>query len=357
MSDSIDRRKLLALGGSAPLMWIGGKRLIDIDGTQVDKSARSHVAELADMRASSMSVPPNTIVENNFPIPTPAPGGQIREYWVQASSLMWNLVPTGHDDWMDEPVHGPTTFRAYAYQSFSPGFATPTAPPSIPGPLLSGEVGDVLKVHFRNGDTHFNQGITMHPHGVRYNPDYEGAYLGKYTHVGGFIAPQQEFTYYWECVPESVGVWPYHDHGPNELLNVERGLFGPLIVRPKGAMVPDVENFLFFHSVTPDVANFERSFMCINGHAYAGNTPTITAAVGQKVAFHVIGADANFHTFHIHGHRWVNDTGHPNDNPNLGPFNGVTANFVEDNMGRWLYHCHVGPHMMMGMAGWYIVTD
>jgi FtsP/CotA-like multicopper oxidase with cupredoxin domain len=28
---------------------------------------------------------------------------------------------------------------------------------------------------------------------------------------------------------------------------------------------------------------------------------------------------------------------------------------VEDNPGRWLYHCHVLSHQDQGMAGWYIV--
>jgi manganese oxidase len=33
----------------------------------------------------------------------------------------------------------------------------------------------------------------------------------------------------------------------------------------------------------------------------------------------------------------------------------MTAQFTEDNPGRWMYHCHVFSHMMMGMIGWYIV--
>ena len=34
-------------------------------------------------------------------------------------------------------------------------------------------------------------------------------------------------------------MWPYHDHGPNHTLNTFRGLFGAIIVRPKGAKWPD----------------------------------------------------------------------------------------------------------------------
>ena len=29
---------------------------------------------------------------------------------------------------------------------------------------------------------------------------------------------------------------------------------------------------------------------------------------------------------------------------------------VEDNPGRWFYHCHVFSHLHMGMNGWYVVA-
>ncbi len=81
------------------------------------------------------------------------------------------------------------------------GFAEPKGGLNMPGPTLYAEVGDVLVVHFRNADTKLRQAVTMHPHGVRYNPEYDGAYLGKYTRAGGFVAPGEEFTYFWECLP------------------------------------------------------------------------------------------------------------------------------------------------------------
>ena len=81
----------------------------------------------------------------------------------------------------------------------------------------------MLVVHFRNADKQLRQAVTMHPHGVKYNPEYDGAYMGEFTRAGGFIAPGESFTYQWECTPDSVGVWPYHDHGPNHTLNTFRG--------------------------------------------------------------------------------------------------------------------------------------
>ena len=92
--------------------------------------------------------------------------------------------------------------------------------PRMPGPTLHAEVGDVIVVNFRNGGgKKFDQAVTMHPHGVHYTPDYDGVYLGDFTRIGGFVEPGEEFTYTWEAKPDSVGVWPYHDHGPNHTLN------------------------------------------------------------------------------------------------------------------------------------------
>jgi FtsP/CotA-like multicopper oxidase with cupredoxin domain len=290
-----------------------------------------------------------------FETPRPQPGGQAREYWVQAESFMWDPVPTGRDEWMKMGVPRRRRFRALGYRLYSTGFATPIGPAQMGGPTLTGEVGDTIVVHMRNGDEHFGQAVTLHPHGVRYTPDYDGTYLGDFTRAGGFIAPGEEFTYTFECTPDSVGVWPYHDHGPNHSVNITRGLFGAVIVREKGAVAPDVEEVLVLHQLPPQVTAVRRVFQCINGRAFAGNTPTIRATVGQDVAIHVIGGDSMFHTFHVHGHRWKDGDVHI-DCPTVGPNEVITARWREDNPGRWLYHCHVFTHQDAGMAGWFLVN-
>jgi FtsP/CotA-like multicopper oxidase with cupredoxin domain len=75
------------------------------------------------------------------------------------------------------------------------------------------------------------------------------------------------------------------------------------------------------------------------------------------VALHVYGGDGNFHTFHVHGHRWKDTSGATVDSPTVGPNESMTARWQEDNPGRWLYHCHVFSHQDAGMAGWYIVEQ
>jgi FtsP/CotA-like multicopper oxidase with cupredoxin domain len=348
----VDRRAFLGLGAGALVCTIGGERITlnkPADTVAVDTAARKL------RRPAAKAAQAGDANEGTFPTPTPAPGGRVREYWIQARSRRWTIVPKAHDEWHDARVRGKTTFRAFVYQLMTAGFDEPAAPATMPGPTLYADVGDLLVVHFRNADEHFGQAVTMHPHGVRYNPDYDGAYLGDHTRVGGFVAPGEEFTYRWEATPDSVGVWPYHDHGPNHTINTHRGLFGTIIVRPRGAKLPDVERTLFLGSFDPAVTGLRRTFQTINGRAYAGNTPTIEARVGDDVALHVMGGDGFFHDFHIHGHRWKDAAGTFVDTPTVGPNETITARFVEDNPGRWLYHCHVFAHQDGGMAGWYDV--
>ena len=356
----IDRRGFLALGGSSALfctLAVSGNG----GGGNAKETAKAVAA--ADKAASKVRRPRRIALDprdsDRFPTPQPQPGGQVREYWIQARSTMWDWAPSGRDEWMNAPVPAKKKkrqFRAFTYQLFTPGYAKALGRASMPGPTLHAEVGDTIVVHLRNADTFFNQAITMHPHGVKYNPDYDGSYFGPFTRVGGFIAPGEEFTYTWECPPDSVGVWPYHDHGPNHTLNTFRGLFGAIVIREKGAKAPDVEEVVWFHSLGPEITRLDRVLHCVNGYAYAGNTPTFRAKVGQDVAFHVIGGNNDFHTFHIHGHRWKDSGGVVNtDTPTVGPFETITARFVEDNPGRWMYHCHVMSHQDAGMAGWYIV--
>ena len=269
MSGPSTRRSFFgAAGGAALLCTIGGR--------EIDVSAPGGLRE-ADRAAAALRAP-KAVAAQAIPQIQPAPGGVRREYWVQAETVRWAITPKRKDEWHNRPVGGRNSFTAYVYRPMTPGFADYLiGHPTIPGPTLQAEVGDVLVVHFRNADRRLDQAVTMHPHGVKYNPEYDGAYLGEFTRAGGFVAPGQTFTYQWECTPDSVGIWPYHDHGPNHTLNTFRGLFGAVIVRPKGAKRPDRSYTLFAHQLPPPVTRLDRTFHCFNGRAYAGNTPTLTA--------------------------------------------------------------------------------
>ena len=79
---------------------------------------------------------------------------------------------------------------------------------------LLAEVGDTLKVNFRNNA---DRPFSMHPHGLRYDEDNDGA---DHRGAGASIAPGATFTYTWQ-VDEEAGpgptdpssiVWLYHSH-------------------------------------------------------------------------------------------------------------------------------------------------
>jgi FtsP/CotA-like multicopper oxidase with cupredoxin domain len=353
--DPIDRRDFLSFGGAALICTLAGHKILASDG-KVDVAGLSQGVPVPpkvreadrDAAAGEGAAEGGTTELAAF-----TGSGTRREYWIAAEAMEWDIVPTHRDQMMAEKVKGKSKFEAYGYRAYSPGFKEPLGPAKIPGPLIEAVVGDTVVVHFRN---HLRAPVTMHPHGIFYSNEMDGSYKGKVTDPGGFVQHGRTFTYVWEARPGTEGTWLYHDHGPMDPLPVFKGLFGPLVIREPDEALPEVEHFLAFHTFEPPTTGLKDIFYCINGRAYAGNTPTLTAKVGQTVAFHVYGLDNFFHTFHLHGHRWTEPDGRIVDNKTFGPADSFRLDFVEDNPGRWFYHCHVFMHFHMGMNGWYLVS-
>lgn len=288
--------------------------------------------------------------------------GKLHEYWIQATSFLHNLVPTGHDGLMGMPFKpNQTSYWAIGYRAYTPGWGQPLggnddigSNTGIPGPVLRGAVGDTIRVHFRNNDTHYRFPHSMHPHGVTYTPENDGGWFaadprpGTVTHVG------ESYTYEWQVRSNSVGTWVYHDHsmpvGPNMLMEfgAEVGLFGFLVLTDASTKPVEREFFTFFHDLyQADVPALSQDFDCFNGYSFVGNTPTLTARVGERVRWHIGALGKEFHVFHLHGHRWLSK-GEYVDTMHLGPSMATSFEYVEDNPGKWLYHCHVSDHMMGG---------
>ena len=159
---------------------------------------------------------------------------------------------------MDQKIKGKTKFTACAYRPYSPNFDAPIGPPTIPGPTIECEIGDTVVVNFQNK---VDSPVTMHPHGIFYPQEMDGAYKGRYTDPGGFVQKKQIFQYVWEAAPGTEGSWLYHDHGPMEPMPVYKGLFGPLIVRPTGATPANREFFIAFHSFSPPATGLSTALL------------------------------------------------------------------------------------------------
>lgn len=311
-------------------------------------------------------------------------GGQLREYWIQADSFYHNLMPSGIDE-MSSTHYAPneSSYWAIGYRAYTPNWQKPLsgddnigANAGIPGPVLRASVGDTVRVHFRNNDTYYKFSHSMHPHGLLYTPANDGSWTAQTGNKPGTALKVGEtFTYEWKAVASSVGSWPYHDHsvpatvpgststsGKEEMgvsngimeLGAELGLFGMIVVTDNNTPRVDREFILCFHDLyETDIPQISQDFDCFNGYAYLGNTPSFEARVGEHVRWRIMALGKDFHVFHLHGHRWSFD-GRSTDSLILGPSTTLTFDYVEDNPGTWLYHCHITDHMMGGMVGYYI---
>lgn len=130
---------------------------------------------------------------------------------------------------------------------------------TIPGPTLECNVGDKIVVHFRNKDFRAGKNVrershSMHPHGIVFAPQYDGAYpvsppdptqaipaaeAAAWDTIGitGFkqgdrVPPDGTFTYTWDTFgwPTTAGVWHYHDHSFCDAENVLLGALGFLVI-------------------------------------------------------------------------------------------------------------------------------
>ncbi len=298
--------------------------------------------------------------------------GQLREYWIQVDSFPHTLIPTGVDA-LSGTAYAPnqSSFSALGYRAFSPNWASPLPGnddigpnTGIPGPTIRAQVGDTIRIHFRNNDRHFAFPHSIHLHGVAYAPESDGAWTWADQAPGSAVALGDTYTYEYTALRESVGTWPYHDHSMPQSqgkamdagLSVQAGMMGVVAVTDENTPAADVENILVMHDVYADIIpGLAQDFDCFNGLAYLGNTPTFRAQVGQRVRWRVVAFGNEFHSFHLHAHRWRSADRFV-DTEIVGPGTVLTFDYIEDRPGKWLYHCHVVDHMMGGMVGYYIVS-
>jgi FtsP/CotA-like multicopper oxidase with cupredoxin domain len=343
-----------------------------------------------------------------------AAGGATRTYYVAADEVAWDYAPSGMNKITGEPFgdtenvfmqHGADrighVYRKAVYREYTDATFTrlkPRGPAEqhlgILGPVVRAEVGDTIRFVFKN-NTRFP--TSVHPHGVFYNKDSEGAPYadgsGAANKGDDAVDPGRTYTYTWN-VPERAGpgpmdgssaLWMYHSH-VDEPGDTNAGLIGPIVVTKKGMAKPDGspsdvdrEVFTLFTvfdentstylqsnireftgrpgSVNPDDDGFIESnkMHSINGYSY-GNLPGLTMRVGQRVRWYLIGqgTEVDLHTPHWHGNT-VTINGMRTDVAELLPMSMKIADMVPDNPGTWLYHCHVNDHILAGMQATYTV--
>lgn len=350
--------------------------------------------------------------------------GQTRSYYIAADELTWDYIPGGVDGIAGKPSKAVGYFRdmqnlgakptekpistsyiKVLYREYTDNtFRTLKLRPAewehlgFLGPVFRAEVGDTIRVVFRNNG---HKPYSIHPHGVLYNKDSEGAPYADGTSgadkADDAVPPGGTHEYTWQ-VPERAGpgpgdvnsvMWMYHSH-TDEVRDPSTGLMGAIVVTgrgqskadgsPKGVDREFVLMFAQMHEEDswyadrnlptlekdrpvgppPPSQNPYPYFVTfsINGYAH-GSMPlkAMTMRKGEHVRWYVFSAtnDFDFHTPHWHGNTvLVNQM--RTDVTFIGPMHMVTADMVPDDTGVWLLHCHVSFHNTEGMAVRYAVT-
>jgi manganese oxidase len=337
--------------------------------------------------------------------------GKVHTYYIAADEVLWNYLPTaptyllgGEREFTLVPRAQSNTYRKAVYREYTNGAFTTLKPRppewehlGILGPLIRAEVGDVVKIVFKN-----NTGLvfTMHPHGLAYDKESEGAYYSEAggeppdnTRKGNAVARGEVFTYTW-TVPERAGpgpgdmssvLWMYHSHFI-ESRDMNSGLLGPIIVTRKGSTKPDgtpkdvdrefVVAFAVFEesasgyfmlnivrdqkypNATIKDPNFTKTleYYTMNGFI-KGTMPLLTMKKGERVRWYLM---ANSNEDDMHAPHWHGQTVLSNmmrtDTLSLGPMGMMVADMVPDNPGTWLFHCHMNDHLDGGMYALFKVT-
>lgn len=355
--------------------------------------------------------------------------GKTRVYYVAADEINWNYAPSGRNEAMGRPfdelekgyaepgpqhiggIYKKAVYREYTDETFETLKKRDAEDQylGILGPILRAEVGDTIKIVFKNNATH---PFSMHPHGVLYQKDSEGADYndgtsGKDKSDGG-VPPGSKHVYVWQ-VPERAGpgpgdpssvFWLYHSH-TDELQDIASGLFGMIVVTRRGMALPDgrpkdvdhefmnmyiaineneswyLEDNIREHTTDPKGVDRTKVSLVtpggmagtvagtgfvdtnikwsINGYIF-GNMPLMTMKVGDRVRWYVatLGDFNNAHSPHWHGNT-VLVGGQRTDVLSVISAQMVTADMVPDAAGIWLYHCHISDHMLAGMVARYEV--
>lgn len=337
-------------------------------------------------------------------------------HYIAAVETEWEYAPAGRDEmmghdyteaqmtWLEGGPHrvGSRYLKARYVAYTDASFATPAALPAewehlgIAGPVIRAEVGDSIRVVFRNMTS---RPATIHPHGVFYDKANEGAMTNDGTPAAEMgddhVPPGGTFTYRW-FVPERAGPgpadpssipWLYHSH-IDPTADVNAGLVGAMVVTRAGRARPDGspddvdrEFFTLFtvmdENVSPYLAENVRRFAgdpagvdpedddfvesnlkhVINGYLF-GSLPLMTMSRGERVRWYLasVGSEVDLHTPHWHGNVVLHE-GRRVDVVPLMPAETRVADMVPDSPGIWMFHCHVNDHADAGMGGRYSVVE
>jgi FtsP/CotA-like multicopper oxidase with cupredoxin domain len=227
---------------------------------------------------------------------------------------------------------------------------------SAPGPTIQVTQGDKVRVILKN---ELPEATSMHWHGFEDQIGYDG--------MPGIsqepIRPGQSFIYNFTIKQE--GTYFYHSHMAMQEM---AGMLGTFIMHPKVPYRPHCdkdfaiclqEYAVLANSTTPDTMMMEYNWLLLNGKAGPASTPLIVRQ-GDRVRVRFVNLGMDHHPMHIHGHTFyvtgteggrIPETAWwPGNTVLVGVAQSRNVEFVADNPGDWMLHCHLPHHMMNQMS-------
>ncbi len=215
---------------------------------------------------------------------------------------------------------------------------------TVPGPVIRVQVGDRLRVRFKNTHTLPH---TIHFHGTHpFVMDGNGQRgLGKEQ----VQMPGEEYTY--EFTANEPGYYLYHCHfdTPN---HVEHGMYGIFIVEDP-AWPAVAQEWITIWDEWDTNGDGQDDAHTINSRSAPDSVP-FTAVVGERIRLVMANFGDEVHSPHVHGQSWIEvDTGDPrtalstnrNGVVSIAPAQIRVVEFTPRHEGTWLFHCHVLPHV------------
>lgn len=228
---------------------------------------------------------------------------------------------------------------------------------SMPGPTIEAVEGDRVRVIVHN---ELPEPTSVHWHGL----EVPNAMDGAPGLVQDAIMPGKMFTY--EFTLRQNGTYFYHSHGA---MQEGMGMVGLFIIHPKAAFEPAVDRdfalviqewAILPNATVPNTSSMEFNFFTVNGRAAPYMTPMVVRQ-GDRVRLRMVNFSViDHHPMHLHGLTfWVTGTEAgripdtawwPMNTVLVGVAQSRDIEFVANNPGDWMLHCHMFHHMMNHMT-------
>jgi FtsP/CotA-like multicopper oxidase with cupredoxin domain len=227
---------------------------------------------------------------------------------------------------------------------------------TCPGPTIQVTQGDRVRIIL---DNHLPESTSMHWHGFEIPVQMDGMpYISQKP-----VPPGGHFIYEFDL--HQQGTFFYHSHGAMQEM---MGMIGMFIMHPKVPQQPRVDHdfgiilqewAILPGSTVPNTANMEFNWLTFNGVASPMTTPMVVR-LGSRVRIRLVNLGMDHHPIHLHGHTFAvtgTEGGRmpaalwtPGNTVLVGVAQARDIEFVANNPGDWMLHCHLPHHMMNSMS-------